>query len=156
MHMEARVVEALAAILAPLSPGEAIPSSQRFEELQLSLERYLPPLLGMPGRGLDGFRFCVAQKTGPNSAELLGVALLLAEQEWTPFWLRVRLSEPPTTLSALDGRLGEARDEGDGLLALPYGSHKLTKLLFQLPARAAELTWAYEARVGAPLDEAAP
>lgn len=148
VNLEAHIAEALAAILAPLEPGAAIPYSERFGDLMPALERFLPDLLGGGAEALDGFRFCVARKLGPDRAELIGMALLLSDQAWTPLWLRLRLSEHLCSVAAIDCRLGERRDGSDGLLRVPYGSGKLTKILFALPARVTDIRWAFDARYG--------
>lgn len=100
--LEARVAEVLAAVLAPLAPGATIPPSERFAELQLALERFVPDLLGGRAESLDGLRFCVGRKLGHDGAELVGVALSLADQTWTPLWLRIRLSEQGVGVGAID------------------------------------------------------
>jgi len=144
---EAKVTSSLREILSPLPAGSPLADSRALRELEQALEYFIPPIVGMR-EGLDGFRCQVARKVGAEGAEFIGVALLIADQAWTPIWLRMRMSPEFNALAWLDCRLGEAGAGARGMVRMPWESTRLTKLLFHLPERVEKMCWVYAAERG--------
>ena len=140
---ETAVAVALKSALSDVAVGEPIPTDAR-TALESSLEFYIPQLLGWRGESLDGFRFCVARKIGVDSAEFLGVALLITDQTWTPTWLLIRHEGDRNGLREVHCRFGERDREGSGMRRLAYHSRQVEVLLRNLPEWAAALDWLYE------------
>jgi hypothetical protein len=142
-------------LLEPLLPGAAIAESDTFLKLQSALEYLLPAVLAeanssWQGEGLDGFRFSVARKIGPDEAEFIGLALLIADQSWTPLHLRLRVSRQRDLFESIDLRLGEVGSGKGGMERTPWASDRVTKLLYSIEGRVASLPWVYAIKRGAP------
>jgi hypothetical protein len=140
---ETIVSRSLRIVLAGMSPGSAIDESEPFRELQSALERFIPSVLGLRYEGLDAFRFAVARKVGPEEAEFIGLCLLITDQTWTPFHIRLRVSSTVDKVAALDCKLGEVGEGAGGIVRTPYDSNRVAKLLLSLPGRIHSIQWAH-------------
>lgn len=147
LNLEAVVSRSLRALLGAVAIGAPIPDSDARRELESTLERYVPALLGWQHEAFDAFRFYVAEKTGATEVKFLGLALLISDQSWTPFWLRISISSTTDTVSHLHCKVGERGEGPAGMVRTPYQSSRASKLLDSLPRRASELQWAYEVKV---------
>lgn len=147
VDLEALVSRSLRALLGAVELGAPIPESDARRELESTLERYVPALLGWRYEGIDGFRFRVAERTGATEATFLGLALLITDQTWTPFWLRIGVSSAADSVSHLHCKVGERGEGSAGMVRTAYASSKVNKLLDSLPRRASELEWAHEVKV---------
>jgi hypothetical protein len=143
-RINALAAQALRGALAGVAAGEAIPDSEAFRDLQGALERLIPSLLGWRYESLDGFRFAVAKRVGPQDAEFLGLCLLMSDQSWTPIRLRVRVAPDSDAMQVVECKLGEAQDVAGGMVRLPYDSSRVTKALLSLPARHDSISWVHE------------
>ncbi len=138
----------LRSVLTSLSVGSPIDPSDEFDELQSALERLLPEILRQSypfwrHESLDGFRLAVARKSAPEEAELIGLCLLISNQTWTQFHLRVRPSPHEDSIQWLDCRLGQPGDGAGGMLCLPHDSIAVSKLLYSVGERPDSIEWVY-------------
>lgn len=145
IEIESIIAKKLRTILFPLMANEAIPQSTTWIEFQSTLERFIASLLGWQYESLDGFRFSIARKVGPDQAEFSGLALLITDQTWTPFHLRTRLSPDDDTISAIECYLGECNNETGEIVKTPYDSNQIENMLYHLPQRLTKITWVYQA-----------
>jgi len=99
---------------------------------------------------IDGFQFAVARKTAPEEAEFFGLCILMTDQSWAPFHLRLRVSTQGDKIEWLECRLGESGTGNGGMLRTPYGSVNETKLLYSMAHRLESIPWAYRITRGAP------
>ena len=139
----------LRSVTNALADGDQIEESEDFEELQSALERFLPALLRetYPAQwrhaAFDGFRLAVARKTGPSEAELIGLGLLISDQTWTPFQIRLRAAPGIDGVSSVRCNVGDGGASGSGMTRLPYGASKVDKLLFSVSERPQDIAWAF-------------
>lgn len=141
----------LRSVVAGRAEGAQIEESSELEKLLSALEVFLPTVLceSYPGpwrhESFDGFRFAVARKTGPFEAELLGLCLLISDQTWTPMHVRLRAAADADSLSWVLCRVGSRAGEGAELTRLPYGSSKVSKLLYAVSEQPENIAWAFTA-----------
>jgi hypothetical protein len=147
VDLETLVSRSLRAAIGAVASGSPIPESDARLEFESTLERYVPALLGWQHEAFDAFRLCVAEKRGATDAEFLGLALLISDQTWTPFWLRISISSAADTLTHLHCKVGERGEGPAGMVRTPYQSTRASKLLDSLPRRASELQWAYDVEI---------
>ena len=148
--LESAVSKPLRTVLANLGEGAAIPASSSFEELQAALELWVPDLLGWRYEGIDAFRFASKRKLTDLSAEFLGLCLLISDQTWAPFYLRVSLARAVDSVDSVQCCLGEPGTGAQGLLRVPFASAKADSLLASLPSRATEIPWVFATTRRAP------
>lgn len=94
----------------------------------------------------DGISVETARKTGSEDVEILGVAILINDQTWTPFWLRLQLDPSADTVAWLDLRLGETGSHG--MVRLPYDTADTVGKRLCIDARRDTMTWAYHVGFG--------
>jgi hypothetical protein len=146
----------LRSVLADLSEGEQIVESEDFEELQSALEHFLPSILcdAYPAQwrheSLDGFRFAVARKTGPQEAELLGLCLRVSDQAWTPLQVRLRAAAEVDAISWVSCKLGDGGASGERMTGLPYESTRAGKFLFSVAETPERINWTFFVERGEP------
>ncbi|WP_374660693.1 hypothetical protein [Inhella sp.] len=141
--LESTLARCLREALAGVPADATIPAAPPLAELQDTLERWIPALLGWPYEGLDAFRFAVARKTGDLEAEFLGIGLLISDQTWTAVHLRISVHEHTDAIRSVSCRLGEAGPGPLGLLRIPYASSRADELLNSLPSRAPLISWVF-------------
>jgi hypothetical protein len=149
----------LRTVLKPLSPGASIEDSGEFSEFQTALERVIPAALAEAYdywryQGLDGFRFALARKLGLEEAEFVGLCLLVDNQNWIPLYVRIRLAQKKDQIEWLECKVGESRNDDEGVAGTPYGSSRETKLLYSVVNRLESIPWAYKITQGSPSDAA--
>jgi len=93
----------LRAILAPISVGADTEDSDDFSDFQSAMEYVIQSILEKEypwwrWESLDAFSFAVARKTGAEEAEFIGLCLLITDQTWTPFHLRLRVASQGDTI----------------------------------------------------------
>ena len=136
-------------VLKPLSAGASIEESGEFSEFQSALERVLQTLLAKEydtwrSEGVDGFRFGVARKLGPEEAEFAGLLLLVGNQSWIPMHLRIRLAQEQDEFEWLECNVGEDRDDDEPLAGTLYGSNREAKSLHSVLNRLESIPWAFQ------------
>ncbi len=150
---EVGVAVALRSILGGLADGAELPHDEHaLQPFFTPLEHYLPAVLWRadPKRwpdSFDAFRLAEGWCTGPRSAELLGLALLISDQCWTPFRLHLRVAADADEVEWLRAWVGEP-DEHGALLRVPYGDRRADRLLDRLARRRDEIPWIFEAVLG--------
>jgi hypothetical protein len=146
----------LRAILAPISAGAAIEDSDDFSDFQSAMEYFIPSILEEEypwwrWESLDAFSFAEARKTGAEEAEFIGLCLLITDQTWTPFHLRLRIASLGDNIEWLVCRLGESGTGNGGMIRTPYGSSReTTRLLNSVVDRLEFIAWAYTITRGVP------
>jgi hypothetical protein len=149
----------LRTVLDSLSLDASIEDSDEFSRFQEALEHVIPSALAevydyWRYEGLDGFRFAVARKLGPDEAEFVGLCLLVGNQAWIPLQFRLRIAPEGDYIEWLECKVGELGN-GDGHLAgTPYGSTRETKSLYSVVNRLESIPWAYQVTRGSPPDAA--
>lgn len=130
--------------LALSADGHALPESGPFLDLQSVLERLVPAILGWKHESLDGFRFAAAKRLSAHDAECCGLCLLISDQTWTPFHLRLALRPGDDSVHFVECRVGE-RDQRTGkMVRVPYGASRVSKDLVALPQRLESVSWVYD------------
>lgn len=156
MGDEEDVGRAISSLLAGREEGASLDQrSDDFHALCRTLEFFLPAVLSevydfWRGESLDAFRIALARKTGPSSAELLGLCLLISDQSWTPFELLVRIAPTGQAIETLTLRVGEPGPGKGGLLRMPWGSRGVDRFAAHLLERRVEIPWVFEARLEPP------
>ncbi len=129
-------------------------------DLCFTLERFLPRELVAQypewrGQALDGFFMASATKTGPGTAEFLGLCILMRDQRVTPFFVELELAGPergahertleagPRGVHVRQLKLGEPGTGPLGISGPAVHSGAARKLLDRLPARLDSLEWTY-------------
>jgi hypothetical protein len=135
-------------MLTPLVSGSTLEDSEIFRGFQSALELLIPAELARTYEwwryeSLDAFRLCIARKLGSCEAELVGLCLLISDQSWTSFHLRIRIAPHSNMLERLDLNLGEIGTGRGGMQLTPYGSRNETILLSSLASRLESIQWAY-------------
>ena len=107
----------LRTVLTPLSTGDSIEESDGFSPFQVALTRVVPNTLAevydyWRYEGLDGFRFAVARKLGPEEAEFVGLCLLVGSQAWIPLHFRLRIAPESDHIDWLDCKVGDLGNGG--------------------------------------------
>lgn len=92
---------------------------------------------------LDGFFFASAVKTDEESAELVGICILITDQTVTPIALDLTLLKG--SLHSLRVRLGEAGRGSLGISGPDCNSPDARELLLALNARLDRIEWVYDA-----------
>ena len=138
----------LRASLAGLPLQASISTSDHFSKFQSALELLVPSLLvdkypWWRRESLDAFEFAVARRLRREEAEFIGLCLLITDQAWTPFHLRLRISPRVDQIEALECKLGESGVGNGGMVRAPYGSLRATKLLYSVERRLQSISWAY-------------
>lgn len=146
----------LAAQLGQLLDG--LPVGSHFEvppgaDICYCLELYLPRALReqyaeWEQESLDGFFVARATKTGPDSVELIGTAILISDQTVTPFAVELGTEGEGAVavLRRLD--LGEPGGGRLGVSGPPVNSQGARRLLATLVERVGKVTWSYSIRAG--------
>ncbi len=146
-------------VLKPLSAGALIEDSDDFNTFQTALTRVIPSALAEAYdhwryEGLDGFRFAVARKVGPDEAEFVGLCLLVGNQTWIPLYVRVRIAPESDHIVSLDCKVGESGNGWTPMVGTPYGATRETKLLYSVVNRLESIPWAYRITRASPSDAA--
>ena len=132
---------------------EGLPIGAQFDvqpaaDLCSTLERFLPREL-VPqhpewrGQGIDGFFIASAKKTGPGTAEFLGLCILIRDQRVTPFFVELELAGPSGGLNVRQLNLGEPGTGALGISGPAVHSGAARKLLDRLPYRRDNIEWTY-------------
>jgi hypothetical protein len=104
--------------------------------------------------GLEGFRFGVARKQDTDEAEFIGLCLLVGDQTWMPFHLRLRIAPKDDHIVSLECKVGELGMDNSLMIGTSYGSSRETKLLYSVVNRFESIRWAYTIKRGAASDAA--
>lgn len=150
---EAGVAAALHSILGGLADGAELPHDPyALPPFFTPLEYYLPAVLRQAypkswPDSFDAFRLAQGRRTGPRSAELLGLAQFITDQTWTPFELHLRLAADADEVEWLHVWVGEP-DASGKLLRVPYGARQADRLLRDLCGRRDEVPWMFEVVLG--------
>lgn len=145
--LETQMAQLLSAHLQETPEGaefQVEPSSS----LCSALEVHLPHVLSASypqwkSETLDGLFVVVARKTGPETAELAGMCILMGDQTVTPFSLRFVLDPTHTSVKTLSIRLGEPGGGRLGISGPPCHSDRAWKLHYTLRERLPMIRWAY-------------
>jgi len=146
----------LLALLKPLSDQDGIPEGTAgFREFASGLEYILPPILAevydhWSTESLDGFVFSTARRIGPESAELIGMAILINDQTVTPVHILLQVDPERDEINWMECRIGEPGKGKGGMNRLPFGSPKADKWFRQLSAGnlPPSIDWVYMAGYG--------
>lgn len=145
----------LRAVLAPLSPGAPIEDSEDFSTFETALSRVIPSALAevydyWRYEGLDGFRFAVARKVGPEEAEFVGLCLLVSDQTWIPLHVHLRITHGSDHIDWLECKVGEFGNGEERMVGTSYGSTRETKALYSVVNRLESISWVYRITRGSP------
>lgn len=129
----------------------AVGSEFRIEasaEFSLLLEYYFSKLLAnqfseWKSESLDGVLVSGAHKAGEGIVELSGLALLISDQTFTPFFARLAFGPPYNSIVSCQMCLGEAGGGRLGISGPPYGSLRAEKLLESVKTRLDSILWKY-------------
>ncbi len=155
MGDDEEVARAIWSLLASREYGASLDQhSDDFRALCRTLEFFVPAVLSevydfWRGESLDAFRIALARKSGPSSAELLGLCLLISDQSWTPFEFLVGITPTGKTIETLTLRVGEPGSGKGGLLRMPWGSPGVDRFASHLLERRADIAWVFEAQLEA-------
>jgi len=136
-----------------LLPGSQIVDSEEFRTVQGALEFLIPAALSetypqWQHESLDGFRFSLARKLGPEEAELAGLCVLISDQKWVPVHLRLRIALESDSVEWFECKLGELGDNGQ--MQRGYSQHQLNTLLYTIADRLESVQWAFMVTRGSP------
>lgn len=152
IEAESHLARALDRILGGLTVGATIDvEAAEFRDVAVALEYFLPAVLQLEhafGESFDAFRFAVARKSGPRSAEFLGLALLITDQSWIPMDLHLELVARLPAVRSVTCRVGEVGDGVLGLATIPYGRREADRLLSGLLERRDKIDWVFETHAG--------
>jgi hypothetical protein len=152
LRAERKICYYLRDLLAPISIGSEIDESDKFRGFQTGLEYFIPSLLRQTysfwdRESLDAFRFAVFHKVGELEAEFIGLCLLITDQVWIPFYLRLSIYDCKNSVKWLECKLGEVCD--DGMLVVFYNSTNETKFIYSVRNRIEKISWAFTTKYGA-------
>jgi hypothetical protein len=137
---------ALRRILEPLACGARIEETDDLRKVLSALERFLPAALrgaypeDWTYESLDGLFVARAFKIELRTADLVGMCILLTDQNVTPFHVCLRVAAAVDEIEWVHCRLGEQTE--DGLLRIPYSATTWRQRLHALDVSA--IAWAYE------------
>lgn len=124
-RVEEVLAQRLRAVLARAAVGKALDQGDELREMLSALEWYLPCVLEeihayWKNESLDGVLCSKLTRTGPTSAELLGICILMNDQTIVPAHVRLRLSKTTDEIEWLECRLGERGNGAGGMIRHPY------------------------------------
>ncbi len=145
--LEAKVASELSAILEEISVESALglePSADLFYLLEL----YIPQLLSRrysewKKESLDGFFLANARKIGSETAEFVGLCILISDQTVTPVLIRLTLTSLRDSIAAYQVFLGEPGGGHLGISGPPCNSPHAQRLLDTVSARLNNIRWSY-------------
>lgn len=97
-RIEEKIARSLRAVLADLPHGACIGDSEQFQEVLSGLGFFLPQQLmnevcpEWNQESLDGILPMVARKTAEGEAEILGLCILISDQELKPLHVRLPIA----------------------------------------------------------------
>ncbi len=152
-NAEAATSRFLRAALMPLPVDALIHDSKEFRSCLSSLESFVPEVLlelypAWKFEGLDGIYPAVARKTGEREAEVLGMCILVVDQDCTPIQVRIRHSILHDEIEWMQCCLGEQGDGKGGMRRFSL-EDSTGKILFTLEQRASAIKWVYKVEFGA-------
>ena len=150
MKTAALICSKLRPILAALNANDAIPDSDAFRDVLVSLELYIPRVLREVHRewrheSLDGIFTASAWKTGDREIDLIGYCILISDQTVTPLRVKMQLDATDDEVAWLECWLGENTDSG--MMRIPY-SGNWSKKLVTLQDRVDVDDWTYHVCFG--------
>lgn len=112
------------------------------------LEYYVPKLLRerypeWHDESLDGFFFDHGEKTGPLSARLAGMTILISDQTVTPIHLEISLAPAADAVERVRLKLGEPGGGALGISGPVCNSRDATRLIATFGDRLYRIRWSY-------------
>jgi len=150
------IAEALGEIVDGLAVGASIDTrAPSFRQIASAFEFFLPTIPrkewpSWPKESFDGFRFVIARKNGPRSAEFLGLAIFIGVQEWVAIDVCIVFGGKPNVIEKLTFKLGEPGDGIGGLSTLSHRSPAIPGFLAGLPERRDRIQWVFKSEVERP------
>jgi hypothetical protein len=141
--------DSLRTLLAADVPPDDLPQSAELIDLRVRLESLTTMLLrekylDWDRDGLDDILLAQVQRTGIDSVEVLGLALLIEDESIVPIQFELRLEDGDLALIC---RLGEPGAEG-GMKRPRLRTNEMFPRLQWAAGRSASDAWAYEVRLG--------
>jgi hypothetical protein len=151
-RLQRSISRSLRKILADIPKGASIPESKQFHDIMGDLEFFLPAVLRViysewNQESLDGVFPILARKTGDVEVEILGVCIIISDQRYTPFHLRLQIGASADEVYWFECRLGERGPHGMQTTPSPFLTG-LKKRINALEGRADQLEWVYKATFG--------
>lgn len=128
--------------------GAPIEECSQFKDLKVGLEYATTSVLRdlqpqSPSIELDGFRFSLVELHEGGLLELVGLAMEIRSQAWTPCWYKVRASQAGGFFEEIMIRLGEW-DEPGGLRLIGYHDTGVPRFLDGVLRRIRDIDWVYD------------
>jgi hypothetical protein len=145
------IARSLRRFLATQSDTASTEPPQRWDVFN-GFEYFLPKVLGQiydywKNESFDGFFAAQCRKIGPNSAEIIGVCILISDQTVTPIHVRLGISPSEDVIVWMECKVGVRGDGQGGMKRTPYSIWRKNPLI-AIPRPIESIDWMYKISLG--------